>query len=86
MAGPRCADRRGPLAASSVSWLVPSVCSRGQAIRVGLISTGRSRHSNGDTTDVHPTMSFQRDALRGASGSVVASAAVAHPVAIDEIH
>jgi hypothetical protein len=27
-----------------------------------------------------------RDAVRGVSGSVVASAAVAHPVAIDEIH
>jgi hypothetical protein len=27
-AGRRCARRYGPLAASSVSWLVPSACSR----------------------------------------------------------
>src|SRR5690242_4381516 len=39
MAGPRYADRHRPLAASSVSWLVPTVCSRRQAIGVGLIST-----------------------------------------------
>ena len=40
MAGPRCEDEYGPLAASSVSWLVPTSFSRGQAIRVGLTSTG----------------------------------------------
>jgi len=34
VAGPRCEDRSGPLAASSVSWLVPSVFSRGQAFLV----------------------------------------------------
>jgi uncharacterized protein len=40
VAGPRCEDGYGPLAASSVSWLEPRVFSRGQATRVGLTSTG----------------------------------------------
>jgi hypothetical protein len=40
VAGPRGEDPCGPLDASSVSWLVPRVFSRGQAISVGLTSTG----------------------------------------------
>src|SRR4029453_9070502 len=40
VAGPRCEDPCGPLAASSVSWLKPGVFSRGQATLVGLTSTG----------------------------------------------
>ena len=40
VAGPRCEDRFGPLAASSVSWLKPRVFSRGQYNRVGLTFVG----------------------------------------------
>jgi hypothetical protein len=49
---PRCEDRSGPLAASSVSWLVPRVFSRGQAIRVGLTSTRLSRINNANAPRV----------------------------------
>src|SRR3954471_9341260 len=36
----RCDARRGPLAASSVSWMVAKGFSRGQAIKAGLTSIG----------------------------------------------
>jgi hypothetical protein len=50
VAGPRCEDWCGPLAAGSVSWLVPTILSRGQAIRVGLTFTRRSRRRYADPT------------------------------------